>query len=148
MKFQSLKRQRGISLLEVMLSLSIIAIVLTMAVRYFAIVSRDSQYNQAVQIIGEIQQGVVKCATNLGDGCTATTVGLPELYTTYGYISKPTSALKTDPWGGTLSYAPATTTLTMTAVPTFYCTRIQNQYPGATCSGGSFSLNVLAPVGS
>ena len=45
------KHQRGISLLEVMLSLSIIAIILVMATRYFFTANNTSRINESVQQI-------------------------------------------------------------------------------------------------
>lgn len=49
MKFYN--KQRGIGLLELMLSLAIIAILLVMATRYYVITSRSQQTNQAVQFV-------------------------------------------------------------------------------------------------
>lgn len=45
-------RQRGISLLEVLLSLSIIAIILIMATRYFFVASHNDKVNTTVSQIG------------------------------------------------------------------------------------------------
>lgn len=50
--------QKGIGLLELMLSLAIIAILLVMATRYFLVTSRSEQVNRTVTQIGAIQGAV------------------------------------------------------------------------------------------
>ena len=55
MKFMKATLQRGISLLEVMLSLSIIAIILVMATRYFFTASQSQDNNQFMSQIATLQ---------------------------------------------------------------------------------------------
>ena len=51
-------KQQGISLLEVLLSLSIIAIILVMATRYFFIASNNNKINTAREQIGSVIEAV------------------------------------------------------------------------------------------
>lgn len=139
------KRQRGISLLEVMLSLAIIAVILTMAARYFGVVTRDSQLNQTIQLVGEVSQGVSKCAT-MGDGCVISTATLADMAApAYGYLSPSTAALSTNPFGGSFSYDPATQTLTIGGLPTEACTKLAARFnPAGTCNGtDTFTFTAL-----
>ncbi len=68
---QSLKKQRGIGLLELMLSLAIIAILLVMATRYYVVSSRSESVNRLVTLIGSLKgaiasfNGPVASQTNL-----------------------------------------------------------------------------------
>lgn len=50
--FMSYQRMRGISLLEVLLSLSIIAIILVMATRYYFVASHNDKVNTTVTQVG------------------------------------------------------------------------------------------------
>ena len=50
--FKRLKRITGISLLEVMLSLSIIAVILLMATRYYSVAQNASEIDEARHVIG------------------------------------------------------------------------------------------------
>ncbi len=52
------KNQNGIGLLELMLSLGIIAILLVMATRYFVVTSRNEKVNRAVSQINSVIAGV------------------------------------------------------------------------------------------
>lgn len=102
MQFQKIKSRKqknsGISLLEVMLSLTIIAIILVMATRYFGIARHSSQLNVATSQIGEIKQGYIRYQqdNNAYDTDLATLA-------TDGYITKQTAS-GVDPWGG--NYTP------------------------------------------
>lgn len=141
MKYAS-NHQRGISLLEVMLSLAIIGLILAMAARYFNIVTGDSQFNQAIAFVNEIKQGTAKCSA-FGGGCDPAKTTLAQLYN-YGYISQQTSNLLNNPWGGTFSLTGGT--LRLGSVPTRYCLRLKAQFPGSTCTAGpgasDFELDV------
>lgn len=130
MESTTVKKQCGISLLEVMLSLVIISVVLTMAVRYFGIVSGDSQFNQTISVVDEIKQGLAKYALFSGqDPLKATLKDLRD----GDYISKQID--KIDAWGGELKLEKGTVTLSK--VPTLYCTRLANAFPSASCSSNN-----------
>ena len=134
------KQQRGISLLEVMLSLAIIAIVLSMAVRYFNIVSNNSKVNQTIQYVGEVGQAVTKCTT-MGEGCNVTTATLSDMATTYTYLSPATADLTTNPFGGSFTYSAGT--LTVGGLTDEVCDKLLARFPApqGACSGGSFTYD-------
>ena len=85
-------RQRGISLLEVLLSLSVIAIILVMATRYYRSANQSQQASNALSIIS----GVVTAETAYSAANSAYVFDIGTLNTD-GYLPK--SAM-TDPWGG------------------------------------------------
>lgn len=58
---------KGISLLEVMLSLAIIAIILLLATRYFGIASTSNNVNSEMSQVNEIRQGTQQFYVNSGD---------------------------------------------------------------------------------
>ncbi|OGT47095.1 MAG: hypothetical protein A3F17_02135 [Gammaproteobacteria bacterium RIFCSPHIGHO2_12_FULL_41_15] len=70
------KYQQGISLLEVLLSLSIIAIILIMATRYFFMATDNSRLNQARAQIGAVMAAATGWETEHADvsGLTVTTL--------------------------------------------------------------------------
>lgn len=117
--------QRGISLLEIMLSLCIIALILLAATRYYVMASRDAHMNQAISIINEIQQGADNCAAL--NSCDPDHVTLQYLGE-HGYISAATAALTTNPWGGRLAVGNGTG-LIMAGIPMSYCQRLGTLYP-------------------
>jgi len=51
-------KQKGIGLLELMLSLAIIAILLVMATRYYGAASKSEKVDDTIQLISEISVGV------------------------------------------------------------------------------------------
>lgn len=139
MKFKS--GQKGISLLEVMLSLAIIAIILVMATRYFGIASGTSKLNQATGQINEIKQGLAQWSVNNGSysGATLTTLS------TANFITSETAAGQ-NPWGGTLGLSATATsaTITMEGLPTGVCDNLKSRLgTGASCPAPtSFSYAV------
>lgn len=103
-----MKKQFGISLLEVMLSLSIIAIILVMATRYFAITMQSEKTNEAVKIL----QTVVKASddwyytyktyqksANNPDISIAALINL-------GMVPKNYVETTANPWGGAIEISP------------------------------------------
>lgn len=67
MKFFKASLQRGISLLEVMLSLSIIAIILVMATRYFFTASQSQENNQFMSQVATLQAQIGSWKAGRGD---------------------------------------------------------------------------------
>ena len=65
--------QRGISLLEIMLSLSIVAIILVMATRYFFVASTNQNMNKVRTQISAINSAVAQFRNN-NSGSTAVTM--------------------------------------------------------------------------
>lgn len=142
--FRCKKNQRGISLLEVMLSLAIIAIILVMATRYFGIAMRGSKVNQAVSEVGEIQQGFIRYQSDKGNLTGATLTVLSN----DGYITARTAG-GTNPWGG--NYTPTTTanppTLAITGIPNPDCQNLGDKF-NVTCTGGTVTVNLLGGANS
>lgn len=98
-------KSKGISLLEVMLSLAIIAIILVMATRYFGLASRGAKVNDGTQQINEVRQGLTRWLQDNGTLSGATLPGMA----TAGYITSQTGSGQ-GPWGpGTITISPGTT---------------------------------------
>ena len=135
MKMWIYGKQKGISLLEVMLSLAIIAIILVMATRYFGLASRGSKLNDATQQINEVRQGLTRY---LNDKNTLVGVTLPGLAAA-GYITQQTGA-GTGPWGpNTISITPTPTNASIavhTGDDSAACQNLANRFTniGAVCA--------------
>lgn len=149
MGIQIKSKQAGISLLEVLLSLSIIAIILVMATRYFFLASNNNRINKTREQIGSVieaihgwkgqnpQYGAGLSMVNLyNDGFITKSNDLD----TDQSAPKATKANLFDAWGqqitittnGTQSPTVATT------VPTASdCKKLQNSYPTGTCTTGA-----------
>ncbi len=104
MKFSLRRTQRGVSLLELMLALAVIAILLIMATRYFTSANINQQVNNAVdQFIG-----VRGAATNyLNDNKNTDTVDIKSLvengYLPKSYGGSDGSGTGGNPWDGVIS---------------------------------------------
>ncbi len=98
-----LKSQRGIGLLELMLSLAIIAILLVMATRYFASARQGQQVASAVSLLQAIMAATNNYAIANGNSASSLT-GLSQLIKG-NYL--PAGMSNTGPWGGqvTVSYS-------------------------------------------
>ena len=103
-----MKKKFGISLLEVMLSLAIIAIILVMATRYFTIAMRSEKTNEAVKVLQTMMKAsddwlwtykTYKKTANNPDVSTAALINL-------GLVPKNYSAVDANPWGGTIDVKP------------------------------------------
>ena len=134
------KQQRGISLLEVMLSLAIIAIILVMATRYFSLASGGNRINEAISQINEIKQAEYRY---FGANHTYTsTLADLDPYLTPGTVSAKNA------WGGDVTLGGGTGSsvqVTLNGITSKDCNALAAQLglgPGA-CSGGSVSVNVV-----
>ncbi len=117
LKISNFKRQSGISLLEVLLSLSIIAIILIMATRYFFVASNNDKMNTTVSQVGAlIAAAHIWKGANSNYSVDGTSINLNELsdagqltnfpgFNKSGSGSSATVALSTM-WGGTISIQP------------------------------------------
>lgn len=136
MKNVQLKKIKGISLLEVMLSLAIIAIILVMATRFFASALMGSNVNVAAQEFGQIKAKLNSMAAAEGTPIVATatmatlcTAGLDEK------ICGANNGGNTNPWGG--SFSLATGCLSISGIPTqAACGSLATNING-TCTGGT-----------
>lgn len=153
-------KQAGISLLEVMLSLSIIAIILVMATRYFFVASNNSNVNKLRGQIGTLVSALQEYRNQNADFSGLTTGGMNYLVTN-GFVAKTgdVSAAPpykmTDPWGTEITVAPASgntgaanivATLPATPEGGAACKAVIAGYASAngTCTGGS--SNVLTVI--
>lgn len=145
MKKISQKLIQGISLLEVLLSLSIIAVILVMATRYFFVASNNNKVNTVRQEIGSLIAGVTSWKNENPLYSNALTINA--LYTD-GFLanSNSLSADKStlyDPWGGTLNLQVAQgvgVTISDTLPTAAECNSLLNSYPNGACSGTTFSI--------
>lgn len=107
MKLRKRKNQKGFGLLELMLSMVIVALLLIMATRYYQSARSNARINEAVSLVQTIANAANNIEIGKGDydGITNESVNT--------YL--PASAQKNmDPWGGVLTIAGNKTTLTIT----------------------------------
>lgn len=146
-----LTRQAGIGLLELMLSLAIIAILLVMATRYYGIASRSQRVNQGVAQVGSLEGAV---ATWRGSKTSYTGVTIPILGD-QGLLSSAEydGTNLYDPWGGKVGLAATSAgkgaTITYTDIPGDACLAMADRMhdvKAATqrgnCTGTSFTYTI------
>ncbi len=136
----------AISLLEVLLSLSIIAIILVMATRYFFVASNNDKINITRQQIGSLIAGINSWKNQnpqytpgltilelVNDGFLANSHSLSEDKTTL-YA----------PWGEPiiLQVSEGGAQITTTMPKTSDCIALQNSYPDGVCAGSTFQIVV------
>ena len=135
------KHIKAISLLEVLLSLSIIAIILVMATRYFFVAANNDKVNELRQQIGAVVAGVNAWKNQNPQFSPSLTIA--QLYTD-GFLAKSSSlssddATLYDPWGDQISLTATGTAaqITVTMPKKSDCNAILNSYPDGTCGGGN-----------
>jgi len=153
-KHMQRKYQAGISLLEVLLSLSIIAIILVMATRYFFVASNADRINIARQEVGELIAATHSWKNQnptYGTGLTISQLFSDGFLANSSNMSQDRSKMY-DPWGQEIGFTSSATgvTITMTLPTAPDCTSLLNSYPstpdgkGGQCSGSNnnqFSIN-------
>lgn len=97
--------QKGISLLEVMLSLSIIAIILVMATRYFFTASNSQRMNEARAQVGVLTALIHSWKANHSDYSTITTSVIAS------------NLVGDSSWNGTVLKSPWNTQVAITVAP-------------------------------
>lgn len=141
MQLKKFSKQRGISLLEVMLSLAIIAIILVMATRYFFVANQNSKVNAAQVEISSVIQGIEHWKLQNADFSTLT---LSSLFA--GRFIPKTAYVNADeelfnPWAAQITLDTTTDTSNPAIKTTFpssaICNAIKARFPGSTCSGAS-----------
>lgn len=141
-------KQRGISLLEVMLSLAIIAIILVMAVRYYRTAQQSQQVSNAISLMN----GIVAAETQyaIGNSNQYTTDILALIRGGY-YPGNPTNPVApSDPWGNPIGLAKGSAgfQVQFPGVPSTSCAALDNviKNEAVTTSGcsGSGSTNYTA----
>lgn len=142
-----MKKQIGISLLEVLLSLSIIAIILVLATRYFFVATNNNKINTAVSQVGGI---VAAVHTWKGINTSYDGVSVQVLYNAGQLENFPgldnttaSAVMLKDLWGDEYTVSPGTddnhVTVTLTLPDSGNCAALKNAYDGATCDGTEFS---------
>lgn len=138
---------KAISLLEVLLSLSIIAIILVMATRYFFVASNNDKINIIRQQVGSLVAGINAWKNQNPQYSADLTVS--NLFSE-GFLanSKSLSADHTmlyDPWGTQISLTPQQgqgVQITATLPKVSDCNALQSSYPDAVCADATFTLPV------
>lgn len=142
-------KQKGIGLLELMLSLAIIAILLIMATRYYQSASNSQAISSAIDMVNAVKSGVKNYMTSNTNSAT-----YPDIKTlvTDGYLpqsyNNPSSA---NPWSGEICIdsgkatgcsgtAPSAGPLYsvfLDGVPSSICTELQNRLKGTINSAAN-----------
>lgn len=150
----SRKHQKGISLLEVLLSLSIIAIILVMATRYFFVASNNDRVNTTRQQVGSLIAAIRGWKGQNSQYSSSLNVSL--LYQN-GKIASSNSlkvngvgsgatATMYDPWGQQITVVGAAdqATITVKLPKKSDCVALRNSYPAAKpcADSGTFELMV------
>lgn len=146
----SRQHQEGISLLEVLLSLSIIAIILIMATRYFFVASDNDRVNSTREEVGALIAAIhswkgqnPQYSADLSIS-TLWTQGF--LANSKNLVTSGGTARLFDPWGQEITLVGSSGGAVINAnLPSYNdCLKLQSSYPDATCSSGSgtFSLSI------
>lgn len=130
-------KQKGISLLEVMLSLAIIAIILVMATRYYGIASLSNKLNTGSSQASEIKAGLAQYYTNHGNY----NANLADLLNE-NLITKETGSGQ-NPFGGTLSLDRNSHVLTISGLPDAQtCINLASRVNGTCVPPSTVQVNV------
>lgn len=138
--------QKGISLLEVLLSLSIIAIILVMATRYFFVANNNDKINVVRQEVGSLVAAINAWKNQNPQYSPDLTISQ---LSQDGFLanSRSLSSDKTtlyDPWGDPiqLSVTGNSAQITVSLPKSSDCNALQNSYPDGSCQDTVFSLEV------
>src|SRR3990167_8148299 len=131
-----IRTQRGIGLLELMLSLAIIALLLVMATRYFSSARLSQQIAAAVSQVQAI--AAASQSYYIGNNNNMSGVSAAIFASNNTYLVNPSST-RHSPWGGNIAIAPAanaSVTITIPQVPdTNTCSRLKAALQGSTAPG-------------
>ncbi len=142
-----IKKIRAISLLEVLLSLSIIAIILVMATRYFFVASNNDKINIARQQVGSLV-AAINSWKNQNPQYTSDLTIAQLSHDGFLANSRSLSADKStlyDPWGDQLNLTVSQGTgaqISLRLPKESDCNSLQNSYPDGSCDGPVFNLLV------
>lgn len=145
--------QRGIGLLELMLSLAIIAILLVMATRYFASARQGQEVASAISLIQAVSAASQSFFVANGNAFTGLSASALK---TQNYLPANTNLI--NPWGGTVTVTggsdtsnPTAVNITLTNVPGAACTQLAGALKSqaitlsscvAVGSSGTFSVEI------
>lgn len=154
MKQARLFLKKGVSLLEVMLSLSIIATVLVMAVRYFGVARQKSNLDQARQQITAVISALIDYKNQNSSYPTSSGNFVADLING-GFLPQSgsvSSGALYSPWGEITvvgSDSGSTAILSLLGVPNAAtCTDLTTSFYTSTCSGSTFQLSVPQQLGT
>jgi len=133
-------KQRGIALLEVMLSISVIALILVMATRFFYVANNNSKTNIVISQVGAL---VAASETWRGASIDTSGISIGELGDAGLLDNLPgvtgsgkDISMKT-PWGDTYSVSSDGLQITIN-VSLPHCGAVLQAFPNSTCHDGSF----------
>jgi len=128
--------QRGIGLLELMLSLSIIAILLVMATRYYISANQSQQISNSVSMVSGVISGGANYSTqNNGSYANVSLLSLvqggyiPASFCGSGNANGTCTGQGADPFHGDLNVSPVAANnyqITMNNIPTNICPSVAN----------------------
>lgn len=162
LKFNSKKRSLGIGLLELMLSLAIIAVLLIMATRYYSSASNSQKITAATGMINAIKAAAASYLSGYPAGVTSLTLTtlVNGGYLPSTFISGSNgSGATTNPWGNSISISkitPQNITISVTTPDNGVCQQLQQQVISSStavgtagtaigCSGAA--LSATFPIG-
>ncbi len=149
----SVRKQKGISLLEVLLSLSIIAIILVMATRYFFVANRNDKVNTVRQQIGAVTSAIESWKSQNATYSATPSLSLGTL-SNQGFLANSSymvnagtsNATLNNPWGYSISITNISDNgadITTTLPGINECKALRNSYPDAqNCTSGAFTLHI------
>ena len=143
------EKQEGIGLLELMLSLAVIAMLLIMATRYYATAHMGEQVNTGAGIVQALTGAAAQYEAGQGN---YSGISLGELFD-FGLVPQDicnsstacNGTLTSNPWGGGITVTPtnsnAQIVISLTDIPLQACTNLNaklgNQGTVGTCAGAS-----------
>lgn len=148
-----LRNQKGISLLEVLLSLGIIAIILVMATKYFFVANRNDKINTVRQQVGEVISAIESWKSEHATYADTPSLSIGTL-SDEGFLANSSlmvnpgtpNATLNNPWGYSITITNVSDNgadITTTLPGTNECRSLRNSYPDAqNCTSGQFTLHV------
>lgn len=150
-----MKREKGIGLLELMLSLSIIAILLVMATRYFMVANESQKLNNAISEVNGIAGGAANYNLSYPGYADINMQKLIEgRFIPASLGGSDQNGTGANPWGGNISVANGSAgqgfTVTFTGIPTdgndpntTTCQKLANMINASVKGSASCSGNTL-----
>lgn|SRR3989338_7221836 len=138
------RKRSGISLLEVMLSITVIAIIVLTATRYYSSTSSSRKVNDATQIIKNVNAALDEWQNMMKNNQTPPVLSTVALVNV-GLLPANFAATGANPWGGSIQTTISRSgqyTITLTSVPQGDCLTLVQvmQRDGITgsCSNNNF----------
>lgn len=147
------KKQAGIGLLELMLSLAIIAVLIIMATRYYQSTRQSQLVSQAVDQVNAVISAVgnwrVGVSGYTGQDAAGNGLSYETLYG-QGYLPKVwgTTSATASPWSSDMSISPVSATsytIVFSGIPDYACSALQTRLSNTEsvspqCSGGTLTV--------